>query len=147
MAKLVNIDSGAAGWDKSIEANFEALNQDSGWITPTIIAPAMAPVGNSPVEMRLYKGIVLMDGGVVLSEDINFGGDGNPTNAGIKIISFPTQFAPAGGWIWCEAVESFAQETARISIQPDGIYLHKSLLKTASLDFGSVPAYIAKVSN
>lgn len=36
---LKEITHGAQGWDKDLEANFETLNYDSGWIAPAVLAP------------------------------------------------------------------------------------------------------------
>lgn len=112
MTKLVDVDYGQAGWDKSIQANFAALNQDSGWIDSPIIAPV---TGNLAYRV---KGDIMYIRGLVMP---------NQTIGSNDLVCgyIPTNFLPGlvkiqGYALWIIPVAGKNTDLAKIVLGTSG---------------------------
>jgi len=112
MTKLQNIVLGQTGWDGTINANFAALNQDTGWIAAVVTAPV-----TGTLSYRLKNNILYVRGYV--TPNIAIGSD-------LLIGKLPTNIFPNIGGIqssslWAVPVTGAkVSDTAKIILHNDG---------------------------
>lgn len=136
---LQKIAYGESDWDRIVNSNFEAVNQDTGWIPLTLVAPASlnASTATAPA-IRLVNGRVQLIGNVKVT-------DSNVTDIpnGLRIATFSDEFDPSMGWVFgtTPLVPTGGELTLHISA--GGIFLHDSFSGVRIIDLGTI-SYLGK---
>lgn len=130
---LKKITYGEAGWDVDANANFAALNKDTGWIALTLIAPAtLGSTGTTNPQICCINGRVQMVG--ILSVSLT----NVPDMAnGVRIATFPTEFAPTQGWVYGKLPITPTGGTVSFHVSGSGLYLHDTV-SLSNVDLGQI---------
>lgn len=139
MVNITNIVHGDANWDESVNANFNALNSDTGWLPLVLFAPASSGADSSTAPaIRKINGRVQLIGNVKITN----ASVSNVLN-GLRIATFPNGFYPDLGWVFGSIPFIPNGGTCTCHVSGDGIFIHDSFSDTRVIDLGAF-TYLSK---
>lgn len=126
---LVKVDPGATGWDKSIEANFDALNQDTGEVPLTMMGAVKSLYSNSVPAARRINGQVHLSSGIKSTDVL-------PSKT--QILALPDQFMGQENLIFLFCRNDSTQEPFPLYVSDGGLFIAKELPSGWNLDFSNL---------
>ncbi|VDG23652.1 hypothetical protein [Lactiplantibacillus mudanjiangensis] len=124
---------GEPNWVDPLNNNFKALNQDTGWVALTLIAPAtFGSAATTKPQICCINGRVQMLGNLSVSLT------SVPDVAnGVRIATFPTEFAPTQGWVYGKIPITPLGGTVSFHVSGSGLYLHETV-SLSNVDLGQI---------
>ncbi|CAM3206140.1 hypothetical protein [Lactiplantibacillus plajomi] len=132
---LTEITHGQAGWDKTANSNFNALNQDTGLVRLTMVGAikGLYQAENAPLARRV-NGVVHLTSGIISTGTIP---------ADTKILSMPDELLGADGGITALCQDVTNKGAFPVTIKTGGLFVAKDLACGTSLNFAGI-TYLGK---